>query len=80
MKQTIVFSVTASSHPQPPNYCTEAVIDHDHIMIMYKQPHRTKQLNNQSATLLPVFVRSIQFLHNADSYSHAEGQSSMNIE
>ena len=31
-------------------------------------------------SFLPMFGRSINDLHNADSYSHAEGQSSMNIE
>ena len=34
---------------------------------------------NQKAIFLPVHGWSIQDLYNADSYSHTEGQSSMNV-
>ena len=45
-----------------------------------KLAHWIKLWNNQSAIFLPAFGRSIEILHNDDSYSQVEGQPSMNIQ
>ena len=54
-----------SSYPQPPNFCTEAVIAR--VMITCMLAHWMKPRHNQSAILLPAFGRTIQVLHNAYS-------------
>ena len=52
------FCTVSSSYPQPPNLCTEAVIDHAMLA------HWMKPRYNQSAILLPAFGRSIRGLRN----------------
>ena len=72
-------SITSSfPRADQPNSCTEAVIDHS--VRTWKSPRWTKPRSNQSASFLPVSGRSIRALRKAYSYSHAEGQSSMDIE
>ena len=64
---TCLSHYTASSYPQPPNLCTEAVIDRVTVMRTWILAHGIKPRNNQSTILFPPFGRSIPVLHNADS-------------